>query len=288
MGGGGARGFAHVGMIMALQEGGVQPQLVAGTSMGSVAGAMFAVGQDMPRLAEVLGTLDLHQIFGLSESYRRMLERTIGEEVLTQLTGTSWREQPPQRLLRLCQLLNLLCKGKSFQDLSIPFACVAADVDTGEEVIIQSGPLYRGVAASAALPGVFHPAPWKGRYLIDGGVINNLPADVVLSMGASIVVAVDVSAPLLSKPEGTPDVILQSYTITAKELTRVKLNLVRATLGDRLIVVRPDVDGIGILEFHRVREAVDAGYAAGMKILRLLRPLVNFAHSTTSEEENRS
>ncbi|MFO8033757.1 MAG: patatin-like phospholipase family protein [Candidatus Bipolaricaulota bacterium] len=288
LGGGGARGFAHVGVIMALQQEGVRPDIVAGTSMGAMVGAMLAVDQDIPRLAQVLKRLDLHEIFGLSESYRRMLESTIGGAVWEQITRASWRQQCAPRLMRLYQFLNLLCKGASFDELSLPLACIAADVDTGEEVVIQSGPLYRGVAASAALPGVFQPAPWNGRHLIDGGVINKLPADVALSLGADTVLAVDVSAPLVARPEGTLDVILQSYTITAKELMREKLNLARTTLGQRLIVVRPQVEEIGILEFHRVEEAVDAGLAAGKEAARRLRALQERPHSTVNEGENRS
>ncbi len=270
LGGGGARGFAHAGVVMALQDAGIRPQVVSGTSMGSVVGAMYAVGQDMHRLTQVLESLDLHEIFGLSESYRRMLERTIGEAFLEQLAGPSWREQPAPRLVRLYQLLHLLTKGAEFADLPLPLGCVAADVDTGEEIVITAGPLYRAVAASAALPGVFQPAPWNGRHLVDGGVVNNLPADVAVSLGADTVLAVDVSTPLLDRPGGTLDVILQSYTITANELLQAKLALVRSVLGKRLIVVRPPVNMIGVLEFHRVDEAVEAGYCAGKEaVLRL-------------------
>ncbi len=288
LGGGGARGFAHAGVLMALQQARVRPQLITGTSMGSVVGAMFAVGQDMPRLVQVLQELDLHEIFGLPETYRKMLERTIGGAFLEQLSRTSWREHPSPRLLRLYQLLHLLCKGADFADLSIPLACVAADVDSGQEVVIGSGPVYRGVAASAALPGVFPPVPWNGRHLIDGGVVNNLPADVALALGADTVLAVDVSVPLLKRAEGTLEVILQSYTITANELLQVKLDLVRTTLGDRLIVVRPEVGKIGILDFHRVEEAVAAGYTAGQEAVRRLQSLRMNPHSTINDGENRS
>ncbi len=262
LGGGGARGFAHAGVLLGLEEAGIRPQRIAGTSMGALVGAMYAVGHDMDRLMQVMASLDLHEIFGMSESYRRMLERTVGEVVVDGIRGVDWRKTCSPRLLRFYQFLYLFCRRKRFQDLEVPLAVVAADVMSGEEVIITEGPLYRGIAASAALPGVFQPVPWRGRFLIDGGVINNVPADVVAASDVERVLAVDVSVPLVSEPTTVADVILQSYTITARELWKVKLEQVRAEIGDRLIVLRPEIDDIGLLDFHRVEEAVEIGRRA--------------------------
>jgi len=270
LGGGGARGFAHAGVLMALEEAGVRPSMLAGTSMGALVGAMYAVGQDMDRLMRVVAALNLHAIFGIPESYRRTLERTVGEVVVDGIRGVDWRQSCSPRLLRLYQFLYLFCRGRRFEELSIPFAAVSADVMTGQEVVLTHGPLYRGVAASAALPAVFQPVPWGGRHLIDGGVVNNVPADVVAAHGVDRVLAVDVSVPLIAEPTTTADVLLQSYTITARELCKMKLERVRREIGDRLIVVQPEIDEIGLLDFHRVEDAVEIGKDAARATLATL------------------
>jgi len=271
LGGGGARGLAHAGFLAELARAGFSPAYLAGTSMGAVVGGLYVAGHDMDKLIRVFSHLNLREIFGMPESYRQMLERSVGEALLERFRGPSWKHEPSPRLARMLELLRLFGKGLSFEELARPFAAVAADLITGEEVVIRTGPLYLGLAASAALPGVFHPIPWHGRWLIDGGVVNNLPADVVVDMGAEVVVAVDVSAPLASNPSTTMEVVLQSYAITARQLVRVKLARVRERLGERLIYVRPEVEGIGVLEFERLPEAVAAGRAAAQAAIARIR-----------------
>ena len=271
LGGGGARGLAHAGFLAELEEAGFSPAYLAGTSMGAIVGGLYAAGHEMEKLIRVFSHLELREIFGVPESYRRMLERSLGEALLERFRGPSWKHEPSPRLARMLELLRLLGKGFSFEELPRPFAAVAADLITGEEVVIRTGPLYLGMAASAALPGVFHPIQWRDRWLIDGGVVNNLPADVVADMGAGVVVAVDVSAPLAGNPATTMEVVLQSYAITAKELARVKLDQVRKRLGERLIYVRPEVEGIGVLEFERLPQAVEAGRAAAQAAIPRIR-----------------
>lgn len=272
LGGGGARGFAHAGVLMELLDAGLEPGAVAGTSMGAVVGAMYAVGQDLARLARVLEHLDLYQVFGVPDSYRRVLEQAVVEALWERIRGRPWQAEGSPRLTRMFEFLRLLCKGERFEDLPVPFVAVAADLATGEEVRIDRGPVYLGVAASAALPGVFGPVRWRGRYLIDGGVVNNLPVDVVADFGAEVVLAVDVSAPLGGVPRTLVEMALRAYDITAQELRDVKLARVRERLGERLVVIHPDVDEIGILDFHRLPEAVEAGREAARAALPHIRP----------------
>ena len=275
LGGGGARGLAHVGVLSELSKAGLRPQVVAGTSMGAIVGGLYAAGQDLERLLKVMENFDLHRIFGMPESYRQALERGVGEVLVERFRGPSWRQEPSPRTARLLEFLHLFSKGLTFEELPVSFACVAADLHTGEEVDIDSGPLYLGMAASAALPGVFHPLSWNGRWLIDGGVVNNLPVDVVARKGAEVVIAVDLSSRLDSDPKTTVEVLLQSYAITSQELGRVKLRWNRERLGERLVLVRPELPGIGVLDFERLPEAVEAGRAAARgclpKILALLQ-----------------
>ncbi|MCX7750962.1 MAG: patatin-like phospholipase family protein [Candidatus Bipolaricaulota bacterium] len=259
LGGGGARGFAHFGVLLELLEAGVEPAYVAGTSMGAVAGAAYAVGQEIPKVVRLLAHLDLTKIFGVPETYDRVLTQTLAESLWERLRGRAWWEEGSPRLSRLLELLRLLSKGRWFEDLEVPFVAVAADLATGEEVRIDEGALHLGVAASAAVPGLFGPVRWRKRYLVDGGLVNNLPVDAVADLGARTVLAVDVSAPLGPLPRTLVGVALRGYEITAGELLRVKLAAARARLGPRLLVLHPDVDSIGLLEFGRIEEAVEAG-----------------------------
>ncbi len=259
LGGGGARGLAHLGVLIELLDAGIRPEFVAGTSMGAIVGAAYAVGQDLPRLVQVLRHLDLAELLGMAETFEGMLGRTAVESLRERLRRRAWHEEESPRRSRMAQFLKLFTKGMWFEDLEIPFVAVAADYVTGEEVRIDEGPVYHGVAASAALPGLVNPVPWRKRYLVDGGLVNNLPVDVVEEMGARTVLAVDVRAPLGPLPPTLVGATLRFLEISTRELERVRLERARDRLGNRLLVIHPDVDEIGVLDFDRLEEAVEAG-----------------------------
>ncbi len=270
LGGGGARGLAHLGVLMELARAGVRPEFVAGTSMGAIVGAAYAVGQDLSKLLRVLEHLELAKVFGVPETYDRVVGQTLAESLWERLRQKAWWEESSPRLSRLLEFLKLFTKGMWFEDLDIPFIAVAADLATGEEVQIDEGPVHRGVAASAALPGVFGPVQWRKRYLVDGGLVNNLPVNVVETLGARTVLAVDVAAPLGPMPKTLVGVALRAQEVTARELGRVKLDHARGRLGHRLMVIHPEVDEIGLLEFDRIEEAVEAGRIAARSALSFL------------------
>ncbi|HAZ28130.1 TPA: hypothetical protein DCY65_01695 [Candidatus Acetothermia bacterium] len=259
LGGGGARGLAHIGVLIELLQAGIRPEFVAGTGMGAVVGAAYAVGQDLTKLVRVLERLDLAGIFGVPEAYERVLGQAVAESLWERLRQRAWWEAGSPRLSRLLEFLRLFTKGMWFEDLDLPFVAVATDLVTGDEVLIDEGAVHHGVAASAALPGLFGPVAWRRRYLVDGGVVNNLPIDVVEALGARTVLAVDVGAPLGALPKTLVGAALRASEITAGEVERVKLELARGRLGPRLLLLHPDVDTIGTLEFKRISEAVVAG-----------------------------
>lgn len=270
LGGGGARGLAHLGVLLHLVEVGIRPQFVAGTSIGALVGAAYAVGQELPKVVAVLEHLELGKIFGVPETYDRVLGQAIAESLWERLRGRAWWEEGSPRLSRLLELAKLFTKGMWFEDLEIPFVAVAADLATGEEVRIDEGAVHVGVAASAALPGLFGPVQWRKRYLVDGALVNNLPVEAVVALGARRVLAVDVSAPLGPVPRTLVGVALRAQEVTARELGRVKLEEARRRLGPRLVVIHPEVDEIGLLEFSRIEEAVDAGRIAARSAVSFL------------------
>jgi predicted acylesterase/phospholipase RssA len=180
---------------MELSQAGFAPSAIAGTSMGAIVGAFYATGQDPDYMVKLLATMDLSSFFGVPGSYRAVVEEVVAKSLVEMVRRRPWWELNTARTSRFLAFLRLFTKGKKFEELGTPLTVVACDVASGEEVRISEGPVYLGVGASAALPGLLGPVRWQGRLLIDGGVVNNLPIDAVAN-NADCVVAVDVSDPV--------------------------------------------------------------------------------------------
>ncbi len=262
LGGGGARGFAHLGILMALEEHAIPIDVITGTSMGAAVGAVKALRMDLEKLYLILSNLNLNELLGVSESTTREIQRAIGRGVVEYVRGVDLEEitSPPERLARMYELFSLLTAKKSFSDTEIPFAAVAANLTTGERVLLKEGPIYRAVAASAAIPGIFPPVRIKGMYLTDGGIIDKIPIDAAIELGADTVIAVDAGAPMEEMRAKTSlDVMFQSQRITSHALTELQLKEAEEKLNGRFILLRPQVSGITMLAFSKLSQAVKAG-----------------------------
>lgn len=261
LGGGGARGFAHLGALIALAENDIPVHFIGGTSMGAVMGAARAIGANLDHLKRLLCSLDINELLQVSDSTIREVQRAIGRGLIEYVRGSDWHESEtfPRDLARVYELFSLLTANKDFSDTEIPLAVVAADLETGERVVLTEGKLYKAVAASAAIPGTFSPVEHQGRYLIDGGVIDKVPASVTINMGAEAVIAIDTGAPLTRSIKTTLDSLLQSQRITSHELTSLQIEKARQRVDGRLILLRPEVSSITMLAFKHVEEAIAAG-----------------------------
>ena len=260
LGGGGARGFAHLGVLIALEEHGIPVDVIAGTSMGAAMGAAKALGMDLGKLAQLLSCLDLNELLQVSENTMREVQRAIARGMVEYVRGTNWRnETTPENLARMYEFFSLLTAKKNFSDVETPFAVVAADVESGERVVLREGKLYQAVTASAAVPGIFAPVDHAGRYLIDGGVVEKVPAEVANDMGADTVIAVDTGAQLEPRVDSSFDVLFQCQRITSLNLTALQLEHARNRLNGRLVLLQPDVASITLFAFDRLPEAVQAG-----------------------------
>ncbi len=261
LGGGGARGLAHLGVLIALDEARIPIFAIAGTSMGAAMGAAHAIGSDLNIVRGVLETIDLNELLGVTDSTLRELQRIISRSVMDYVRGSPWREEgaSPHDLARLCELFSLLTAGKRFEDTLIPFAVVAADLESGERVVLDTGRLADAITASTAVPGVFSPVARDGRYLIDGGILDKLPVDVVADRGADAILAVDTGAPLNREVETCLDALLQSQRATSQYLTNLQLEHARSRHGERLLVLRPEVGWIKMFGFDHAKEAIQAG-----------------------------
>ncbi|MFC2095480.1 patatin-like phospholipase family protein [Candidatus Bipolaricaulota bacterium] len=279
LGGGGARGLAHLGVLIGLEEAGIPVSLIAGTSMGAVMGAAKSVSADLPLIAQVLESLDLNAMLQVSDSTARELQKIIGRSMVEYVRGSAWRGEnsQPHDLARLRELFRLLTAGKSFDDTDIPFAAVATDLETGDRVVLREGLLYEAVVASTAVPGVFSPVACDGQYLIDGGVVDKLPVDVVIDMGAEAVIAIDTGAPLDREITSCLDALLQTQRVTSNQLTNLQLLAAAERLDSHLIVIQPKVGWIRMFAFEHTQDAIQAGREAVITHLDAIRELAGLS-----------
>lgn len=280
LGGGGARGYAHIGVLRALLEHDCKPVAISGCSMGGLVGAFFAAGKTP---AEIVTFIEELNFLGLLDIGK------LGGMIGTRKLEAMLRERLPAR----------------FEDLELPLAVTAVDVQRGEVLILRSGDLATALLASAALPGILGPVKRGGRYFVDGGLLNNLPVDVIKTMTLAAVVAVDVAAPPnrhlafeetekdigqrfqglfadgmqgladnfkgmfasssldLFKRSLTIELFMKSFDVPQAVLTEMRL-----ALQPPALLIAPELDPqFGVESFDRLIEAVDAGYAAATRAL---------------------
>jgi NTE family protein len=266
LGAGAARGWAHIGVLERLTELGVVPGVIAGSSIGALAGGLYAAGR--------LGAL---KEFALSITRRRMFS----------LLDLSWQGSGLIAGEKLRHLLDEQLEQRTFADLAIPFISIATEYASGHELWLRSGPLAPAIRASYALPGIFRPVEIAGQWLIDGGVVNPVPVTACRALGARIVIAVTPgpeanSGTVIQHPLGKEEasdanvapalktVLVAAFNITQDRLTRSRL------AGDPPdLVVQPRTPEIGIFDFDKADDAIAAGREAVERILpdfeRLLR-----------------
>ena len=280
--GGGARGSAHVGVLRALDELGVRVDYIAGTSMGSIIGGLYAAGYSAEDISRVLERMDWETAFTdrPERANRTMRKKELEREFLIpyRIGFNRGRLELPLGAIEgqhldqvLHRLLMPVATVRTFDDLPIPFRAVATDLVTGEAVVLSSGSMADALRASMSVPGVFAPVEIGDRLLVDGGMSNNLPVSVVRSMGADIVIAVDISAPMLERDQ------LRSVLSVTEQLTnfltRRSTDAQIASLGPDDLLIVPELDGYSSADFTRVMEMLDHGYRAareqGAQLARL-------------------
>jgi len=262
LGSGAARGMAHIGVLEVLQKEGIPIDLIAGSSAGAAIGAIYAQSKDFIAIKKLALDLNARRLASLLDP---SLSRT--------------------GLLKGRKIQNLLASviggNIKFSDLKIPFACVATDIDTGEEVVIDRGSVPEAVRASITIPGIFTVVKWQGRYLVDGGLVNPVPANVVRQMGADFVIAVNVipevadrANRISNEPRQKPKepniihILMQSIYIGTYAQVEHSLECVD-------VIIEPQVAHIGAGDFHHVGECIRQGelaaQAAVPEIKRRLR-----------------
>lgn len=266
--GGGARGAAHIGVLQVLEEMRIPVDFVAGTSMGSIVGGLYASGMTPEEIEHTLKTMDWAHIFDdrpprETRSFRR--KRDDDSYLIDakpgfrdgQLEFPLGAIQGQKFDLALRELTLWASSIRDFDRLPIPFRAVATDIANGEAVVIGGGDLAQAMRASMAVPGAFAPTRIDGRLLVDGGLANNLPISVVREMGADIVIAVDISTPYLAADEITN--LFHVANQLTSIMTRMNVEMQLATLSSRDILIVPELGNISSAQFERAAEAVPAG-----------------------------
>lgn len=280
LGGGGARGYAHLGVAQALRQAGIEPDLIVGTSMGAVIGAAVANQANLDGMIKVLKRLDVNKILKISRESRRELEKAIGKSLVREM-GVRRRkrgesDRTPVKLARLFTFFKLMTKNSSIEDLPLNYAAVATDLHRGHEVVIKEGKVFRAAAASSAIPGFIPPVKLDGKSLIDGGVVDTLPILPALEMGASRVLAVDVSETLNQEPDRSPLALFyRTSKIRQIELTKTKNAIAREELGDGLLITQLPVHDLNWLDFNKVEEASAIGREYAQDKLPEIKVLFN-------------
>ncbi|HOB46374.1 MAG TPA: patatin-like phospholipase family protein [Zoogloea sp.] len=245
LGGGAARGFAHIGVIKALETSGIVPDFVVGTSAGSVVGALYAAGHGPFELQKLAIQLDEASVTDWSFFDRGLIKG----EALERFINTHVGNRPIEGLKRR-------------------FAAVATDLQSGEPIVFQRGNTGIAVRASSAIPGVFPPVAIGGREYVDGGLVAPIPAREARSLGADLVIAVDISGrPSGKKNQGSVDVLLDTISIMGGALGKGEL-----TAAD--VVIRPELRGLPATNFQQRHEAILEGEKVGFAAIARIREAI--------------
>jgi len=263
--GGGARGFAHVGVLEWFEQHRIPVDYIAGTSMGGLIGAMYAIGKSPAELRKIVTTLDWDVLLrGYPSfqqlSYRRKEDRlnipgpiTLGFKNGASLpAGINAGMEVGLIFEKYAMPYDLV---SNFDDLPIPFRCVATDLAKGESVVLKSGSLSRSLRATMSIPGLFTPVELDGHLLADGAVMNNIPTDVVKEMGADIVIAVDIGTPL-----GDKDSIGGLFSVISQTTSVATIENVRRNIRLADLLISPDLEKYSLMDFADANAIADLGF----------------------------
>lgn len=247
LGGGAARGFAHVGVIQVLEEAGLRPALVSGTSAGSLVAALYASGKTGAQLQQIADTME---------------EATFADWTLPIFSRGLLRGEA------LARYVHAQVNGRLIEDMPLPLGIVATDLNSGQGVLFQRGDTATAVRASSAVPAVFQPVRIAGREYVDGGLASPVPVRYARQMGAELVIAVDISNVPDANPAGdTLQILLQTFTIMGRSINNWELR-------DADVVVRPALNGMAGADFNARRRAIQAGRLAMQQQLPQLKAAI--------------
>lgn len=256
LGSGAARGFAHIGVIMELQDNYIPIDFVSGSSIGAAIGGLFCAEVPFQYTSRLLETIGIKYLLDFSISKKGFV---LGNKIE--------------------EFLKLLIKVKTFEELKIPLSVVATDLRKGEGVIINSGDVVKAIRASIAIPGIFTPVNYNGRMLVDGGLVDRVPSHATRNMGADIVIGVDVGFMPGDdyRPQNILDIIIQTLGI-------MEVQILKQRIKGCDILIRPEVGHLSPYSFHNIEECIQGGLRAARESMdRIKKIIYNYSQSTKLE-----
>ena len=242
LGGGAARGFAHIGVIQVLEENGIAVDLVAGTSAGSLVAALYASGKGGATLAQLADGMDETAFADWSYPGRGLLRGEALARYVREQTG-----------------------GRAIEQMRLPLGIVATDLDSGQAILFQRGDAGMAVRASSAVPAVFQPVKIGAREYVDGGLVSPVPVRFARQMGAELIIAVDISAAPEGNPTGDPmRMLLQTFAIMGRSINSFELR-------EADVVLRPKLAGVSSADFASRKHSIQAGRDAATAALAELK-----------------
>ncbi len=286
LGTGAALGHATIGVLKVFKREGIPIDMIAGTSMGSLIAGCYAAGYEPEEIEDMAVRIDKSWVY---------------ENLFWDLTVLRSGIFQGETLLRF---IRTYLGSREFSDMDIPFACVAADIETGEEVVLKSGRVAESIRASCGLPIIFAPLHWNGRYLVDGGLVNPVPTRVLADLGADILIAVNLTMPAGDRPHGgahaqklplkravsleslrdaaTPQLLKNPHIIDVffNMIYTMEYEVAQSRLEMAHVVLHPDLKGFSWTELHRAREIIKAGERAAEEALPRIKALIPALRST--------
>ena len=285
LGTGAALGHATIGVLKVFKREGIPVDMIAGTSMGSLIAGCYAAGYEPEEIEDMAVRIDKSWVY---------------ENLFWDLTVLRSGIFQGETLLRF---IRTYIGSREFSDMDIPFACVAADIETGEEVVLKSGRVAEAIRASCGLPIIFVPFHLNGRYLVDGGLINPVPTRLLADLGADVLIAVNLTMPAGDRPHGahpqknllerpvslaslrdaaTPQLLKNPHIIDVffNMIYTMEYEVAQSRLEMAHVVLHPDLKGFSWTELHRAREIIKAGERAAEEALPRIKALIPALRST--------
>jgi NTE family protein len=277
--GGGAKGFAHIGVLKVLEEAGIKIDYIGGTSMGAIVGGLYASGYNARQIDSIFKATDFDALLQdfIPRSSKNFYGKRNDELYVISLPFNKFRIGIPSALSKGLYNYNLLTKlthnvryVRDFNQLPIPFLCLATDIESGEQVVLDKGYLPQAMAASAAFPSLFSPVEIDGKLLIDGGVVNNYPIEEIKKLGANFIIGVDVQDDMKGRKSLNDATRILVQISNLGMIQRMKENI-----ADTDIYIKPDISSFGVISFDQGQEIVKKGEEAAFAVYEKIKAAAN-------------
>jgi NTE family protein len=275
--GGGAKGFAHIGVLKKLEENGIKIDYIAGTSMGAVVGSLYAIGYNAKQIDSIFTKTNFDELIVdfIPRSSKTFYEKRNNELYALVLPFNNFKIGIPESISKGMYNYNLLSNLtrnvrniRDFNQFQIPFLCMGTNIETGEEILINKGNLPHALIGSSAFPTLFAPVEFDGKMLVDGGVTNNYPIEAIKKLGAEIVIGVDVQDTLLDRTQLKD---ASKILVQITNLQSIKKMVDKKAATD--VYIKPDIKEYGVISFDKGKEIIQKGEEATFVLIEKIKKL---------------